>query len=82
MFTESTVLLIDKAIDLLGLDEDRSEDIAQILKYISVTIELSAVAKAGYDGIVKALDSPDLTAAERTDMLIETRRNIQRVAAL
>ena len=82
MFTESTVLLIDKAIDLLGLDEDRSEDIAQILKYISVTIELSAVAKAGYDGIVKALDSPDLTAAQRTDMLIETRRNIQRVAAL
>ena len=82
MFTESTVLLIDKAIDLLGLDEDRSEDIAQILKYISVTIELSAVAKAGYDGIVKALDSPDLTAAERTDMLIETRRNIQRVSAL
>ena len=74
MFAEEVMKLLDLAIDM---EDDKKEDILEVVKTARITLEVGGVVVAGLTKLYESYKSPDLTAAERTQMFIETRKKLE-----
>lgn len=69
--------ILDKAIDMLGLDDVNKEDVAAFLAEAMFYVEVASVAKAGIDNLVNIFEADDLAPADRTKLLIANRKKIE-----
>lgn len=82
MFIDKAKELLDEAAELFDLDTGDTEKALELLSGAVATVELSKAFYEAYKRIKDTLEDPDMSGAERTAMLAETRKSILALKAL
>ena len=77
MFIDEALDLIDLADTLVGIDDSKKEDIQDVLKQVSLTIELGSAIYFAYEKTREALKSNDLSPAELSKVISDSRKRIE-----
>lgn len=69
--------ILDAAVEMLGVDSSKKDDVAEFLSEAAFYFQLAGVAKVGIENLVDIFKAQDLAPADRTKMLIANRKKIE-----
>ncbi len=77
MNIEDITPLLKKVIDLLGMEENKTDDVLKILGQVVIFIELGGIVADGLSGLKDVLDGDDMSQAELVKILNKNRAKIE-----